>query len=420
MSGLKNYRQDSFVTGLAIKAPVQVATTANITLSGEQTVNTVALVEGDRVLVKDQTDPIENGIWVVETSAWQRAGDWDGSRDVVIGTLIPVYRPSDGKFPLWQVTSTSPSPVRPGTTAVTFEQYFSPGISDLPLGTTGGSTLYWSGSDWIENTRMRETATDFRVYEATETDYLSFTHSGLTSFIANNNTAHALNIDGGDDIEYEADTSHVWKIGVNTAMTIDTARVLLSAGTDLRINDDIDTDWMEFVMNTDLATVNFSTGTSRFRLADGVTLQLNEIASAPADTAAYGQFWVRSDTPNVPVFTDDAGTDQDLDPSYSEMNVQNGNYTLVLGDKGKTISKESGGVGETFTIPANSSVAFPVGTFVGFNNDGGGDLTIAITTDTLTYAVDNTTGNRTLADGGYAVVHKTSTTGWKIVGQGLS
>ena len=74
MTALKNFRVDSFVSGLAIKAPVLVASSAALTLSGEQTVNSRVLVVGDRVLVKDQVDPIENGIYNVETSAWQRAG----------------------------------------------------------------------------------------------------------------------------------------------------------------------------------------------------------------------------------------------------------------------------------------------------------------------------------------------------------
>ena len=104
----------------------------------------------------------------------------------------------------------------------------------------------------------------------------------------------------------------------------------------------------------------------------------------------------------------------------SPINVQNGSYTTVLLDEGKTISKESGGAGETITIDSNANVAYPVGAFIGFNNDGGGILTIAITTDTLTWSADNTTGSRTLADGGYAVAQKVTTTGWKIAGKQIT
>ncbi len=90
MTASQNFRVSGFVTGLAIKAPCLVATVANITLSALQTVDSVVLAAGDRVLVKEQTDPIENGIYTAETSAWKRDGDFDGNRDVGKGTQVIV------------------------------------------------------------------------------------------------------------------------------------------------------------------------------------------------------------------------------------------------------------------------------------------------------------------------------------------
>lgn len=75
-------------TSLAIKAPVKAATTANVTLSGAQTIDGVSVTTGDRVLVKDQTDATENGIYKVSTGAWTRAVDFDGARDVAQGTEV--------------------------------------------------------------------------------------------------------------------------------------------------------------------------------------------------------------------------------------------------------------------------------------------------------------------------------------------
>ena len=66
---------DSVVQGLDIKESVRVATTANIALSGALTVDGVALNVGDRVLVKNQTNAAENGIYVVADEAWTRAVD---------------------------------------------------------------------------------------------------------------------------------------------------------------------------------------------------------------------------------------------------------------------------------------------------------------------------------------------------------
>lgn len=64
------------------------ATTANITLSGEQTIDGVT-TSTDRVLVKDQTDPAENGIYVSAAGAWSRATDMDTAGEVA-GTAISV------------------------------------------------------------------------------------------------------------------------------------------------------------------------------------------------------------------------------------------------------------------------------------------------------------------------------------------
>lgn len=120
MTSTKNYRVGSFDVGQAIKAPVKLVTTANVaTLSGEQTIETVAMTVGDRVLLAAQTDQTENGIYTVETSAWQRAGDWNGSRDAADGTLV--VSTQSGNKGIWQMT-TSSDPFTPGTDTCTFAQ----------------------------------------------------------------------------------------------------------------------------------------------------------------------------------------------------------------------------------------------------------------------------------------------------------
>jgi hypothetical protein len=97
-------------------------------------------------------------------------------------------------------------------------------------------------------------------------------------------------------------------------------------------------------------------------------------------------------------------------------NAQNAGYTLVLGDAGKQIYFNTAGV---FTIPANASVAFPIGTAVTFVNMGAAS-TIAITSDTMYLAGLGTTGTRTLATYGLATALKMTATTWIISGSGLS
>jgi hypothetical protein len=102
-------------------------------------------------------------------------------------------------------------------------------------------------------------------------------------------------------------------------------------------------------------------------------------------------------------------------------NSQSAAYTLVLADAGKHIFHPVGdNNARTFTIPANSSVAFPIGTAVTFINMAVANVTIAITTDTLTLSPAGTTGSRTLATNGSATCIKITSTSWLISGSGLT
>lgn len=101
---------------------------------------------------------------------------------------------------------------------------------------------------------------------------------------------------------------------------------------------------------------------------------------------------------------------------------QSAAYTLVASDSGKHILHPSADTtARTFTIPANSSVPFAIGTAITFvNQNGAGTLTIAITTDTMRLAGAGTTGSRTLAANGVATAIKLTSTEWIISGVGLT
>lgn len=106
-------------TDVAIKAPCRAATTANITLSGLQTVDGIVLVAGDRVLVKNQTSGATNGIYLASTGAWTRTADADGNRDIVDGTLVLVRLGTASALALYECSCTT-SPAVIGTTSLTF------------------------------------------------------------------------------------------------------------------------------------------------------------------------------------------------------------------------------------------------------------------------------------------------------------
>lgn len=103
-------------------------------------------------------------------------------------------------------------------------------------------------------------------------------------------------------------------------------------------------------------------------------------------------------------------------------NAQSAAYTLVEADAGKHILHPAADTtARTFTIPANASVAFPIGTAVTFvNQNAAGVITIAITADTMRLAGAGTTGSRTLAANGMATALKITSTEWIISGTGLT
>ena len=127
---------DALVTGLDVKDSVRVATTANITLSGTQTIDGVSLVAGDRVLVKDQSTASQNGIYEVASGSWTRATDADNtpSGEVTSGMFTFVEEGSanaDAGFVLQTA-----NPITLDTTALSFVQFSGAGQIDAGAGLT--------------------------------------------------------------------------------------------------------------------------------------------------------------------------------------------------------------------------------------------------------------------------------------------
>lgn len=118
-SATKSY-VDAARAGLDLKDSVRAATTANITLSGTQTIDGVAVIAGDRVLVKNQTTGSQNGIYVVAAGAWARSTDADANAEVTAGMATFVSEGTANGNTQWVLTTDDPITV--GTTALTFTQ----------------------------------------------------------------------------------------------------------------------------------------------------------------------------------------------------------------------------------------------------------------------------------------------------------
>jgi len=162
---------------------------------------------------------------------------------------------------------------------------------------------------------------------------------------------------------------------------------------------------------------------------DGVLTSTTSTANTANTTAAAalaksGGAMTGAITTNSTFDGRDVATDgTKLDTIYPNIpqNSQSAPYTLVIGDSGKHILHPSADTtARVFTIPANASVAYTIGTAITFiNENGAGVVTISITSDTMRIAGDGTTGNRTLAANGMATAVKVTATSWIIAGSGL-
>jgi hypothetical protein len=111
---------DAIAQGISWKTSVRAATTANITLSGAQTIDGVSVVAGDRVLVKDQSTASTNGIYVAAAGAWSRATDADVSSEVPAGMALFANEGTVNGDKAWVLTTNAP--ITLGTTPLAFTQ----------------------------------------------------------------------------------------------------------------------------------------------------------------------------------------------------------------------------------------------------------------------------------------------------------
>jgi len=129
---------DATKQGLDVKDSVRAATTANITLSGTQTIDGVSLIAGDRVLVKDQSTGSANGIYNVAEGAWTRSIDANISAEVTGGLFVFVKEGTTNADNGYVLTTNDP--ITLDTTALSFTQFSGAGQI------TGGDGLTKTGN----------------------------------------------------------------------------------------------------------------------------------------------------------------------------------------------------------------------------------------------------------------------------------
>jgi len=153
---------DAVAQGLAWKLAARVATTANLAvLSGLLTIDTITVISGDRVLVKNQTTQSNNGVYVAAAGAWTRAVDMDLAAEF-IGAAVFVDEGAVNGDTAW--VQTTPAPITVGTSNIVFVQF-------------AGAGTYTAGNG------LSLTGTQFAVSLATNSG-LTFTGNQLDHLLA--------------------------------------------------------------------------------------------------------------------------------------------------------------------------------------------------------------------------------------------
>lgn len=215
---------DAARSGLDVKLSVRAATTANITLSGTQTVDGVALSVGDRVLVKDQSTASQNGIYDVASGAWTRSSDADNS-------------------PTGEVTSGMFTFVEAGTT-------------------NGGNGFVLTTQNPIT---LGTTALVFTVFTAA---------GSITAGLGLSKTGNTLDVNVGGGIEIVADTVQLASTVAGAGLTLTTGVLAVGAGTGLVANAD------DVALTGQALSLHNQTTTGLFTRTAGGTITARSIATS--------------------------------------------------------------------------------------------------------------------------------------------
>ena len=219
-----------------------------------------------------------------------------------------------------------------------------PGV--ITDGSVTDAMLRWTGTIWVEETQIRASAGGvFRAYDSALSDYVElFTTNVQATLLATQNLQIKT-----------TDTFISFDIGNDEVLSMQTniVRVNTDSGGYFEIRDDIGNNVRLTTLSTALVW-NFSTNVKTVRFNDGVSLTLEEKANAESDLATFGQFWVRNDDPNTPMFTDDDGNDYALNATAADDSITNAILAEMAANTVKANVTASTANPTDFAIPFNT------------------------------------------------------------------
>lgn len=308
---------DALLNGFTVKDPVRVATTANITLSGEQTIDGVSAVTGDRVLVKNQTTASANGIYVVAAGSWSRSTDADATGEVNGGMTIFVNEGTVNADSTWVLTTNDPIIV--GTTNLTFTQFS--GLGQVTAGdglTKSGNTI-----NVIAGTGISVAA------DSVSTNDSQIVHDNLSGFVANEHIDHTgvtltagAGLSGGGDIS--ANRSFAVNINGQTS-------VAAATGDELLIGDVSDTNNIKKItVQSIIDLVPPGTDTFATIQSDGVAVS----TGAPTlDFDSTDFTLTETPTDDFDITINDAGINHDATTNFvANEHIDHTSVTLTAGE----------------------------------------------------------------------------------------
>lgn len=302
---------DATAVGLRdFKDSVRAATTANITLSGTQTIDGVALNSGERVLVKNQTLAQNNGIYVVNASTWARSTDADSSAEVTTGMYVFVEEGTTQGNSSWVLTTTGT--INLGTTNLTFSQFS--GAGQL----TAGAGLTKTG-----NTIDIVTANSGRIVVNTD-------NIDLASGIVSTGTYTSVTVDTYGRVTAGTNPTTLAGYGITDAQSLDSDLTALAG---------ISTTGILARTGSGTASARTLTGTTnRVVITNGDGVSGNPTFDIGTDVATLtGSQTLTNKTLTSPVVNFGSDANGDI------ITRQSGNYTrLPIGTNGQVLTVASG------------------------------------------------------------------------------